>query len=152
MITPLLHDHNNTVGRTHVADVVAFASKDGIRHVLLETRSSSPFKGRLALPGDRLQPGESSRAAAARVLSDRTGIKVQEHLLSYVGTWDTPGRDLRGTYISDAYVVTLPQLPSPKSGDSSALQWTPLSEAHRALLAQDHNDMIFAADSGPGPA
>ncbi|UKD50874.1 NUDIX domain-containing protein (plasmid) [Amycolatopsis sp. FU40] len=142
-------DNENTGKLVRTADVVAFAEMDGTRHVLLVTRGQSPFKGRLALPGGRVERGESSRAAAARELAEETGIVVPADALQFLGTWDTPGRDPRGNYSSDAYTVELTDMPRPKPGsDAAAATWVPLPAAHRTLLASDHNDMVSAADSG----
>jgi 8-oxo-dGTP diphosphatase len=54
--------------------VVIFTVKDNDLKVLLIHRGVEPFKGRWAIPGGRLEQGESLDAAAARKLVEETGL------------------------------------------------------------------------------
>ena len=54
--------------------VVIFTVKDEDLKVLLIRRGVKPFKGRWAIPGGRLERGETLDAAAARKLVEETGV------------------------------------------------------------------------------
>lgn len=146
----------STTTTVYTADLVVFADDDdGIRNVLLVTRGWEPFKGRRALPGGFVEkadfagtrdPRVASRNAAAREGGEETGITVRTDLLRYLGTWDTPGRDPRGTYSTHAYVVVLPFMPRASAGsDAEAADWVPVEQAEQELLAFDHSLILAAA-------
>jgi 8-oxo-dGTP pyrophosphatase MutT (NUDIX family) len=50
------------------------------RRVLLGRRRRAPYEGWWGLPGGRVAPGESARAAAARELAEETGITLRDEL------------------------------------------------------------------------
>lgn len=122
------------------SDVVLIAAG----HVLLIERGWDPFEGMWALPGGHVDPGETSLTAAARELAEETGITVPVEALRQAGTFDAPGRDPRGRYVTVAYTATLPQPVQPSAGDdATAARWWPLTDLPE--LAFDHADIIRAA-------
>ncbi|MFV8133241.1 NUDIX domain-containing protein [Streptomyces syringium] len=124
----------------YTADVVCI--RDGA--VLLIERGWPPHQGQLALPGGHVDPGETSRAAAARELEEETGVVVDAADLALVGVYDDPARDPRGRYISAAYTVTVPTDTSAQAGDdAAAVQWMPLDTP--GTLAFDHAQIIYDA-------
>ncbi|WP_405796679.1 NUDIX domain-containing protein [Streptomyces longwoodensis] len=124
----------------YTADVVCIRGDD----VLLIERGWPPHKGQLALPGGHVDPGETSRAAAARELLEETGIDVDPHDLSLIGVYDAPGRDPRGRYVTAAYLVAVPNDITARAGDdAAAVRWVPLDKARG--LAFDHTDIVTTA-------
>ncbi|MFF3487771.1 NUDIX domain-containing protein [Streptomyces sp. NPDC002701] len=124
----------------YTADVVCI--RDGA--VLLIERGWPPHKGQLALPGGHVDPGETSRTAAARELLEETGVHVDPWDLSLIGIFDTPERDPRGRYVTVAYLVTVPADTTATAGDdAAAVSWTPLENARD--LAFDHTDIVTSA-------
>lgn len=122
------------------SDVVLIAAG----HVLLIERGWDPFEGMWALPGGHVDPGETSLTAAARELAEETGITVPVSALQQVGTFDAPGRDPRGRYVTVAYTATLPEAVAPSAGDdATAARWWPLNALPE--LAFDHAAIIRAA-------
>ncbi|MBU3865552.1 NUDIX hydrolase [Streptomyces sp. 4503] len=122
----------------------------GGNEVLLIERGWPPYKGRLALPGGYVDPDdENRRAAAVRELREETGVRVAAEDLIRVGTFDAPGRDPRGRYITRAYLVTVPSGTTAKADtDAAAVQWVPMAAvlADRAEnLAFDHHAIVTAA-------
>jgi 8-oxo-dGTP diphosphatase len=124
----------------YTADVVV-TTTDG--HVLLIERRWDPFKGRWALPGGHVDPGETIRAAAARELAEETGVYAAPEELVKVGRFDAPGRDPRGRYVTVAYHLTvIPGTIIEAGSDARNVQWWPLSDL--PPLAFDHADIVAA--------
>jgi 8-oxo-dGTP diphosphatase len=123
------------------ADVVAL-TPDG--RVLLIERRWEPHTGCWALPGGHVDPGETSQAAAARELAEETGIDIAAEDLRQIGTFDEPGRDPRGRYVTVAYVAVVPADTRTTAGDDAqAARWWPLTDL--PPLAFDHADILRAA-------
>ncbi|MFE2973334.1 NUDIX domain-containing protein [Streptomyces sp. NPDC059258] len=122
------------------ADVVV-TTTDG--YVLLIERGWDPHKGQWALPGGHVDSGETSRAAAARELAEEAGVYAVPGELVQVGTFDDPGRDPRGRYVTVAYHLTvLPGTIIEAGDDAVRAEWWPL--AALPALAFDHADIIAA--------
>ncbi|WP_086708913.1 NUDIX domain-containing protein [Streptomyces antimycoticus] len=122
----------------------------GGSEVLLIERGCPPYKGRLALPGRYVDPDdENRRAAAVRELGEETGIRVTAEDLTRVGTFDAPGRDPRGRYITRAYLVTVPPGTTAQADtDAAAVQWVPVDAVladRPENLAFDHHAIVTAA-------
>lgn len=62
--------------------------------VLLVRRGSEPGRGRWALPGGLVEPGEEVERAAVREVREETGVRVR--LRGLVGVYDIMERDGRG--------------------------------------------------------
>lgn len=88
------------------ADVVALLLDGGGLRVLFIRRGNEPFKGSWALPGGFCEPGETVAQAAARELTEETG--VSEVRLEELGCFSTPGRDPRGWVVTVAHLCFLP--------------------------------------------
>ncbi|MFJ3529258.1 NUDIX domain-containing protein [Streptomyces sp. NPDC090132] len=124
----------------YTADVVV-TTTDGC--VLLIERGWDPHKGQWALPGGHVDPGETSRAAAARELTEEAGVYAEPEELTQVGTWDAPNRDPRGRYVTVAYQLrVISGTPAEAGDDAVNVRWWPLADLPR--LAFDHADIIAA--------
>ncbi|MFF5508096.1 NUDIX domain-containing protein [[Kitasatospora] papulosa] len=124
----------------YTADVVV-TTTDG--YVLLIERGWDPHAGQWALPGGHVDPGETSRAAAARELAEEAGVYAAPEELTQVGTWDAPGRDPRGRYVTVAYQLTVISGTPAEAGDDAVnVRWWPLTDL--PPLAFDHADIIAA--------
>jgi len=108
-------------------------------HILMIKRGAHPGMGQWALPGGYINPGESLRACCKRELLEETDIDVPPNMLNdlfkkaptYV--FDKPDRDVRGRFITHAFLVGLPTrsagLSKIKGGDdASDARWIPLYE------------------------
>ncbi|MFB7647148.1 NUDIX domain-containing protein [Streptomyces sp. NPDC056084] len=125
----------------YTADVVV-TTTDG--QVLLIERGWDPFRGQWALPGGHVDPGETSRTAAARELAEEAGVYAAPEELAQVGTWDAPGRDPRGRYVTVAYRLTVLSGTTVEAGDDAVnVRWWPLDAL--PPLAFDHADILAAA-------
>jgi 8-oxo-dGTP diphosphatase len=121
----------------YTADVICLRGES----VLLIKRGWPPFEGMFALPGGHVDPGETSRAAAARELEEETGVHVAPENLILVGVYDQPGRDPRGRYVTAAYLATVPAGTTATAGDDAVdVQWVPLASS--GDLAFDHASIL----------
>ncbi|MEV2203711.1 NUDIX hydrolase [Streptomyces fradiae] len=124
----------------YTADIIVTRT-DG--HVLLIERGWAPFEGQWALPGGHVDPGETSRAAAARELAEETGIYAAPQELDLVGVFDAPGRDPRGRYVTFAYHLTvIRNTPIEAGDDATRAEWWPLDAL--PPLAFDHAEILAA--------
>ncbi|MFF0588463.1 NUDIX domain-containing protein [Streptomyces sp. NPDC003781] len=131
----------------YTADTVV-TTTDG--RVLLIERGWDPHKGKWALPGGHVDPGETSRAAAARELAEEAGLYATEAELDQVGVYDAPDRDPRGRYVTVAYhLLVIPGTPITAGDDAVRAEWWPLDAL--PPLAFDHSqivaDTLAAADA-----
>ncbi len=129
----------------HVAGTSGLLSGPG--QVLLIRRGHDPHAGSWALPGGRVEGGETFMQAAKRELLEETGLFVAS-TLGLVGLYDTPGRDPRGHYVSAAFLAHLSTTATPKPGDDATqAQWWSVADvlAHVVRLAFDHQKIISDA-------
>ncbi len=103
--------------------------------LLLIRRKNPPFQGQYALPGGFVDYGETTERAAARELSEDTGLHSVK--LSLIGVYSEPGRDPAQTYCQVAYLVRVSDF-APQAGDDAAhAAFT--SRIASQTLAFDHN-------------
>ena len=113
--------------------------------VLLIERGWPPFEGAWALPGGHVDPGETSRAAAARELEEETGVRVDAVDLFPIGVWDEPDRDPRGRYVTVAYLAVVPGDTVATAGDDARTARWWAWDALPDRLAFDHADILTDA-------
>ena len=86
-------------------DNLIFASRDGVKKVLLIKRGGHPCIGMWALPGGFVGPNETTEQASMRELYEET------HLRGVIGkqlyTVSTPGRDKRCWTVSVCYLSNI---------------------------------------------
>jgi 8-oxo-dGTP diphosphatase len=134
--------------RFHVAaDVVALApgQRAGETRVLLVERGNEPYRGRLALPGGFVDPGETAEQAARRELEEETGIAEFPGRFEQLGAYGPAGRrDPRGEILSVAYLAIADGTVPVRGGDDAAsADWVPVSEAlEPGRLAFDHERIL----------
>ncbi|MEP7121516.1 MAG: NUDIX hydrolase [Byssovorax sp.] len=140
------------------ADVVALLLDEGGLRVLFIRRGNEPFQGSWALPGGFCEPGETVAQAAARELTEETG--VSQVRLEELGSFTTPGRDPRGWVVTVAHLGFLPADRAGEavgSDDAAEAAWLHLTidrdGAYRlehagapvTTLAFDHREVIALA-------
>ena len=131
--------NKNNARRT--ADVVCVRS-DG--HILLIVRRWPPFKGKLALPGGHIDPGEAPETAGARELGEETGVVVKSGDLIKINEYGKAGRDPRGDYVTTAYLVVVPADTAARADDDAVeVHWVPIDQA--VGLAFDHDQIVADA-------
>lgn len=124
--------------RPLAADGIVF---DDGRVVLLE-RDHPPYAGQWVLPGGFVAPGERARAAAVREVREEVGLAVAVE--TFVGLYDDPDRDERGT-VSAAYRCRpLAESPRPVPGEEARrVAWHDVDEL--PPMGFDHAEMVADA-------
>jgi len=120
-------------------DMVVFKVIKDQLNILLVKRGTKPFKGMWALPGGRVNKGESLDKTAKRELYEETGVK--NIFLEQLYTFGEPNRDPRGRVISVAYFALINQEPKLRaSTDTVDARWFVMKKL--PALAFDHQDII----------
>ena len=129
-------------------DVVALTVVDDVLNVLLVTRLIEPFRGRLALPGGFVLPGEDLVTAAGRELAEETGVEQVPGHLEQLGSYGPRGRDPRGDVLTVAHLLLAPNFPVLSAGsDAEDAAWYPVSQVlvGELELAFDHGRILADA-------
>jgi 8-oxo-dGTP diphosphatase len=142
-------------------DVVLLTVRSGRLSVLLVERRGHPYRGRWALPGGFVEPGDDLDDAARRELEEETGLLVSGGIdsaaLNYVEqlrSYGAPGRDPRMRVVSVAYVgFTAPNAPVAAGSDAADVRlWAVddlaipgVGSAGGVALAFDHATIVADA-------
>jgi 8-oxo-dGTP diphosphatase len=123
-------------------DAVLLTVRQGRFSVVLVRRARHPERGKWALPGGFVDPGEDLDDAARRELAEETGVSTlppSTHL-EQLRTYGTPGRDPRMRVVSIAYVAFAPDVPTPTAGsDADLARFWPVSQ----LGTRDGPELAF---------
>ncbi|CAL9378586.1 hypothetical protein SUDANB171_01009 [Streptomyces sp. enrichment culture] len=119
-------------------DLVVLTVRRHALCALTVRRGEEPYRGRWALPGGFVRTGECLDSAAARELSEETGLRAHGEgsrlagaHLEQLATYGDPDRDPRMRVVSVAHLVLAPDLPAPVAGgDAGGAEWKPV----RSLL------------------
>jgi 8-oxo-dGTP diphosphatase len=71
--------------------------------IVLIRRNSEPFKSMLALPGGKVEFGETVENAAIREAEEETSLKVR--LKEILGVYSDPKRDPRGINVATVFIA-----------------------------------------------
>ncbi len=83
------------------ADMCLYDREGEDLYVLLIRRGRPPYQGWWALPGGFVEPGETVENAAARELSEETGVANSD--CEMIGVFSEAGRDPRGWTVTAAF-------------------------------------------------
>lgn len=98
----------------HVTLAVVFQVRDGALQVLMWERAREPFKGRWALPGGFLEPGETLEASIRRHLATKVDVRELAHL-EQLETRSDPARNPQGWELATAYLGLVPSDVDPET-------------------------------------
>ena len=130
-------------------DLAVLTVRSNALQILLVERGIDPYRGMLALPGGFLaSDAEDIDEAAARELTEETGLTAQGMHLEQLRTYGAPGRDPRRRVVTVCYLALVPDLPMPVAGtDASGAAWIPVDKVLRrqSNLAFDHKKIVVDA-------
>lgn len=105
--------------------------------ILLIRRAREPFKGEWAIPGGRIEEGESAEQCLKREMKEETGLDVEPVKLT--GVYSDPKRDPRGV-IAAAYLVRRVGGEVKAGDDAGEARWFDLAALPK--LCTDHGKII----------
>lgn len=115
---------------------IASVSAAVVRHgrILMVRRRNPPNAGRLALPGGKIEPGESLQEAAVRELYEETGVvAVPREVITAI---DVLSHDARGELLSHYVVIVVRLLwqggVEAAADDATELTWLDLNALEAA--------------------
>lgn len=118
------------------ADTIIHLQQDSEQRIVLIKRKNPPLGW--ALPGGFVDIGETVAAAAVREALEETCCRVK--LLSLLGCYSDPGRDLRGHTVSLVYVATTADQPR-AADDAAELSLFSLDDLPQSLCF-DHSTIL----------
>jgi len=121
-------------------DVVIYTIQDNELKILLIQRNTDPYKDMWAIPGGFVLKGETLEQAAARELSEETGVK--DIYLEQLYSFGDPGRDPRGWVVTVAYfaLISSDNLKIEADTDAKDVKWFSVYDLPR--LAFDHDKIL----------
>jgi ADP-ribose pyrophosphatase YjhB (NUDIX family) len=121
----------------HVTLAVVFQVRDYALQVLMWQRARAPFKGRWALPGGYLEPGETLEASIRRHLAVKVDVRDLTHI-EQLETRSDPGRNPRAWELATAYLGLVPSGIDPVIPADTA--WHAVDDLPRAAF--DHGEIV----------
>jgi ADP-ribose pyrophosphatase YjhB (NUDIX family) len=118
---------------------VVLEVRDDKLQVLLWQHAQGPAKGRWALPGGYLAPGESLEDSVRRQLAEKVAVAEVAHL-EQLGTWSAPGRHPDEWQLATAYLGIVPAGAEPLLPEDT--RWHPVTKL--PPLAFDHKEIVKA--------
>lgn len=124
----------------HAVLAVVLQVRDGRLQTLLWQRAREPYAGDWALPGGRLEQGETLERSIRRHLAQKVDVREVAHL-EQLETLSEPGRNPAEWELATAYLGLVPTGVDPAVPEDTS--WHPLSALPG--LAYDHGEIVFAA-------
>ena len=129
------------------SDILVFTTRKTQLFLLMIRRSLPPFQGKWAIPGGFIQMDETAEEAAARKLSEETGISGV--YLEQLRTFSRVDRDPRMRILSVAYIGMAPfsrlaDLPEEKTEETTLFEI--VREGSRIFLESSRNGRLAESD------
>jgi 8-oxo-dGTP diphosphatase len=133
-------EYGNGTKRVYTADVIV--EEKGMVLLIKRSERSNAFPNFYAIPGGKVDSGESVEEAAVREAKEEIGVEVK--LIGKLGVYSEPGRDPRGNYVSTVFIGEIMGDQKPVAGDDAkSYEWVDVYKAARELnMAFDHNRIL----------
>jgi ADP-ribose pyrophosphatase YjhB (NUDIX family) len=123
----------------HEALAAVLQVREGVLQVLLWQRAKEPFLGAWALPGGRLEAGETLEGSIRRHLAAKVDVRDLAHL-EQLETRSEPARHPGERLVATAYLGLVPADVDPRVPDDTS--WHPVDELPE--MAFDHGAIALA--------
>jgi ADP-ribose pyrophosphatase YjhB (NUDIX family) len=123
----------------HEALAAVLQVREGVLQVLLWQRAKEPFLGAWALPGGRLEAGETLEGSIRRHLAAKVDVRDLAHL-EQLETRSEPARHPAERLVATAYLGLVPADVDPRVPDDTS--WHPVDELPE--MAFDHGAIALA--------
>jgi ADP-ribose pyrophosphatase YjhB (NUDIX family) len=123
----------------HEALAAVLQVREGVLQVLLWQRAKEPFLGAWALPGGRLEVGETLEGSIRRHLAAKVDVRDLAHL-EQLETRSEPARHPGERLVATAYLGLVPADVDPRVPDDTS--WHPVDELPE--MAFDHGAIALA--------
>src|SRR5687767_6194000 len=120
----------------HEALAAVLQVRDGELQVLVWERAREPFLGAWALPGGRLEPGETLEESIRRHLAAKVDVRDLSHL-EQLETRSDPERNPKEWLVATAYLGLVPAHIDPRVPEDTT--WHPVDDL--PAMAFDHGDI-----------
>src|SRR5438067_7884498 len=130
---------SNGTAPTHVVLAAVLQVRQGALQALLWERGRKPERGRWALPGGYLEPGETLEGSIRRHLAQKVDVRELSHL-EQLETRSDPDRDPRAWQLATAYLGLVPSDLDPELPGDTA--WQPVDAL--PPVAFDHGSIVLA--------
>jgi acetyl-CoA carboxylase carboxyl transferase subunit beta len=130
--------------------VGAVIVQDG--NLLLIQRAHDPGAGRWAIPGGRVEPGETLAEAARREVLEETGLEVDVGDIAWVGDSIGPGEPPGWHYAIVDFWATPTGGSVLAMGDAAGAEWVPIERLSAWPIVDTMVDLVhtlFPAESAP---
>lgn len=108
--------------------------------IVLIKRKNEPFKGKLAIPGGKVEVGETVEESAIREAKEETSLDIE--LTDVMGIYSDPRRDPRWPSVSTVFIAK-PVGGKLKAGsDAEGVFWFNVNEVDLNEIAFDHKKII----------
>ncbi|HET7572423.1 MAG TPA: NUDIX domain-containing protein [Gaiellaceae bacterium] len=131
---------STTARAEHVAVAAVLRVRDGALQVLLWQRARAPFAGAWALPGGRLEQGETLEESIQRQLAEKVDVRELAHL-EQLDTRSDPERVPGAWQLATSYLGLVPSDADPQVPADTA--WHPVEAL--PPTAFDHGEIALAA-------
>jgi ADP-ribose pyrophosphatase YjhB (NUDIX family) len=123
----------------HEALAAVLQAREGVLQVLLWQRAKEPFLGAWALPGGRLEAGETLEGSIRRHLAAKVDVRDLAHL-EQLETRSEPARHPSERLVATAYLGLVPADVDPRVPDDTS--WHPVDALPE--MAFDHGAIALA--------
>ncbi|MDH3607110.1 MAG: NUDIX domain-containing protein [Acidimicrobiia bacterium] len=129
-----------------VAAVGAVIVED--RHLLVIKRAGQPHAGRWAVPGGRVEPGESLVAALEREVREETGLEIAVGDVAWVGETIGSGDPPAWHYVIVDFWSTRVGGELQAGDDAAAIDWVPIDAASDWPMVDTMRELIDVLKAG----